>query len=365
MKIKLNELVNSLGKVITTTKDDKNMPILKGTLFSVENNILVLQSTDLINSSIVNMPCEEIKMDQFCIEGRLFYDVLKKLKGEYINIDIVENKLEYEANNFKGDFDLLNASDFPIISIMQGNQIKLKSNDFRKLVKYTTFATKQDESKPVLSCCNIEIVNGIMCITALDGFRVAHLGISVEVISQNENEPININVMASFLTSLEKKLDTNEEIKIVINEKDIAINIGSDIYISKLVKGEYINFKKIIPSKFKTTIAVNRESLLNSIETLFTLKSQGILEIKLALEDGFLEISAQNERGKLKTTLEVGQNGEDIITYFNAAYILDVLKALSCEDIYLQIADLTPGTIILPNDKEEKYIYFVLPVLKN
>ena len=327
------------------------LQILDGILLEAKNNKLKLTGTDLEISIETYVDCE---IEQ---EGGI---VVNKLPSAPIYIKVDEtNNINIKCEN--SEFNILGNSpqeypDLPII--LESNSFELPKDLFKTAIRQTVFATTQDETRPSLTGVLIEIANSKISFVALDGYRLALRKLPI-----NSNIDMKIIIPGRALNELNKILDDNEEdIKIASAPGHVIFNVGDTVVYSRLLEGQFFNYREIIRKDHKTSVVVNKKFFQDSLERASLLaKEEKANLIKLSVMDEEILIKSNSEIGNVNEKIIAKSNGENINIAFNSRYILEGIKIIDAEEIELNFMGSLNPCIIKPVD-EDNYTYLVLPV---
>ncbi|NLF36949.1 MAG: DNA polymerase III subunit beta, partial [Clostridiaceae bacterium] len=142
----------------------------------------------------------------------------------------------------------------------------------------------------------------------------------------------------------------------------VLFEFGNCKFISKLLQGEFFNYKAIIPKDFVTKIEINVEEFREIIERNMLVSDDGrraplILDIK----DNILTANTQGESGNVTETQTIKKDGKDMRIGFNAKYLLDAIKSLDEEKVRISFMGETNACVISPLNTDE-FLYLILPV---
>jgi len=354
----LSKALNTVQKAVTNRT---TIPILKGILLEVmDNNILKISASDLDLSIEKKIPVNAEAKGAIVVSAKLFTEIIKKLPSGDVAIEVVENNVIIKTNHSEFSIVGQDINDFPIMKEFDtDNYLSLNKELFKNMIKQSAFSASIDESRGIIVGVLIEILKDDLNIVALDGFRMA---VRKEKIKSLEEK--NIIIPAKTLYEIYKILvdEDCEEILLNIDDKDITININNTIVVSKLLEGDYINYKEIIPKNYSSRIRVSREELFNSIERASLLAREGKNNlIKVTIKDETLIINSRSEEGKVHEEIEISKEGENLEIGFNSKYILDILRVLEDEEIVLEFTSNVSPCLVKPINSE-KYVYLILPV---
>ncbi len=127
----------------------------------------------------------------------------------------------------------------------------------KSAIRHTVFATTEDETRPILTGVLLEIYSGMASFVALDGYRLALRNIPISM-----EEDIKIVIPNRALIELNKILeDSEEELNISIAPGHVIFNIGETLLFSRLLEGQFLNYRDIIRKDHKTTVLVNKKGI--------------------------------------------------------------------------------------------------------
>jgi hypothetical protein len=105
----------------------------------------------------------------------------------------------------------------------------------------------------------------------------------------------------------------------------------------------------------------NNKELLSCIDRASLLiREADKTPIVLNIGDDNLELKINSNMGSMKEDIDIRKEGKDILIGFNPKFIMDALRVIDDEnvDIYL----FNPKAPCFIKDKEESYIYLILPI---
>lgn len=361
MKIQVNQkiLSNHISIVQKGISSRTTLQILDGILVETVNGKLKLTSTDLEIGIESYLDCNIIEEGSTVINARIFGDIIRKLPDSLINIEVKDNNINIKCE--ASEFNILgnNPNEYPELpSIRDESSFSIPKDLFKSAIRQTVFATTIDETRPILTGVLLEINNGLGSFVALDGYRL-----SLRSIPINSKKDIKIVIPGRVLNELNKILnDDKEEIKISTAPGNVIFNIGDTIVSSRLLEGQFLNYKDIIRDEHKTKTIVNRKSFQDSLERASLLaKEEKANLVKLNILDNEILIKSNSEIGNVNERVESEKEGDNLKIAFNSKYLLDGIKVIDSEKIELLFMGSLNPCIMRPVDDID-YTYLVLPV---
>lgn len=361
MKFKVEQ--RDLSKHITIAQRGistrSTLQILDGILIEAKDNGIKLTATDLEISIETFIEATVEEKGKIVLNSRIFGDIVKKLPDDTISFNVKDNHVNIKCQN--AEFNIIGnpGDDYPDLPIiMEENQFSITKDLFKAAIRQTVFATTQDETRPSLTGVLLEIADGEISFVSLDGYRLA---LRKMVTGADINEKIIIP--GRSMNELNKIIeDKEEEMVVSLSQGQVIFNLGDTIMYSKLLEGQFFNYKDIMRSDHKTKVLVNRRSLQNGLERASLLaKEEKANLVKLSVSNGQLIVKSNSEMGDVYEEINSSQEGEDLNIAFNSRYILEGIKIMDNEEVVLNfVGSLNP--CIINGVDDDSYTYLVLPV---
>lgn len=357
----LSKSLNIVSKAVTSRT---TIPILKGILLNVENDGMLTMSASDLDLTIEN----KIKVDNYeegniVVFSKLFGDIIRKLPNEEVFIEIIDNNVIIKCKNSEFNIVGLSSSEFPKINDVKENEEYLLFDKelMKDMIRKTSFSASIDESKGVITGLLMELEEEKINMVAIDGYRMA-----IARSNMLNKRQDNIIISAKIFNEINKilsEIETEEEnIRLFINEKKVIILIDNLKVVLRLLDGEFIKYRDVLPKESKCNITLNRMDLMNSIERASLLSKEGKNNlIKFDIKENNLVITSKSEEGNVKEEVVIEKTGDDLEIGFNAKYVLDVLKAIEDEEVQMLFNTSISPCLIRPI-KGDEFEYLILPV---
>ncbi len=357
----LAKALNTVSKAVSTRT---TLPILKGILIEAKaDGTLVLTASDLEISIQKKINAEVYQEGSAVVVSKLFGDIIRKLPNEEISIEETEeNNILIKTNSSEFTVMSLPVEEFPKIGEKEENTEALVFNRdiFKDMVRKTSFAASIDESKGILVGILTEINKESVNMVSLDGFRLA---LAKE--SMNSAEESKFIISAKIMNEISKIVsddDSDSDINIYLGEKKAVFNIGNTEVVLRLMEGEFIKYRDIIPSDGAIKVVIGKEILLESIERASLLAKEGKNNlIKMTIKNDLLTVTSRSEEGNVKEQIVMEKTGDDLEIGFNSKFVIDVLKVIDDEEISMIFKTGTSPCVVRPVEGDA-YEYLILPV---
>lgn len=355
------DLSEAVLKVIKGSSNKTTNPILEGIKLTAENDSLVLSATDLELAIVKSIKAEVFLDGETVVPGRFFSEFIKKLSGEQIELNLDDgNRLNIKYTDSVTNVQCLNPLEFPSIkSLTEADHFEMSSKDLKALINKTIFSVAQDDSRPILKGVLLEVENSLIKAVALDGYRLAYC--EKPVVGATGN--FKLIVPARSLSEISKLLEeTQDNIKVFVQKNHLMVDVNSTQIITRLLEGDFINYKAIISNDFTSVVTVNKaqlESGLDRASLLSRIDKNNF--VKFDINDKLMVLSSRSDLGDIKENITIGLNGKDLAISFNTRYFTEALRAIGDEFIKLNFKSTVAPCIITATNSSE-YLYLILPV---
>lgn len=365
MKFVVNgqELGLAVSKVVKAVSTKTTNPILEGIKLSVLGDELTLSATDTeisIEKTIISSTFTE---GETVVPGKTFSEFIKKLEGEdEIEFTLIENELKINYGASEGYIQTLNAEEFPVINKdIKEKFFTIKQKDFKELILKSSFACSTDEARPLLKGCLLEIEGDEISSVALDGFRLAIY--RKKIIEKSENFKIIVN--SRTLNEIVRILEKDDDVVTIIVQKNVLMcEVDGTVLISRLLEGEYIDYKNIIKDDYLSLVKVNKVQLLTAIDRASVLTTDVKKIVKFDIKENYMTVSSSSEVGKMNENVLINLEGKDLTIAFNSKFITDCIKVIDDEFINLYFNTKINPCVIKPYSGND-YLYLILPLRIN
>lgn len=367
MKIEcLQENLNKgLGIVTHITGKNNTLPILNNVLVEVFEDELKLTSTNLEIGIEVKIRCKTMETGKVIVPAQLFHNYISTLPQKNLNIFLEDNKININCDNkFNTKINCLNSDDFPIIpEIETKNKYTLSVKDLKNLITRVVNCISLNSARPEINGVLLKIEGNKMFVVGTDGYRLAEGNILVENEKGIDEQIIVPLQTAQEINKILQISDGNVEI---YSSNTQILFVFSDIrVISRIISGNYPDYKQIIPNNFKTDFVVDKNQFINIIKNVGLFTDNNINDIKVNIKkDKIVLESRNNETGENVVELETVVSGEENNINFNYQYLIDGLNNINSKNIKIQLFDENNPAIIQGEDDGEKniYKYILMPI---
>lgn len=354
------DLSDAVLKVVKACASKTTLPVMECIKLSARNDSVTLTATDGEISIQKKIKAEIYEEGDVCVPGRYFADFIKKLEGVQITIAAEDRKMDLYYADSQSSMQVLSAEEFPRVDVdINENSIVLETDELKRLISSTSFCCATDDSRPILKGCQIVIRGEEICVTALDGFRLA-TAYGKTVSSTGDME---IVCPSRTLNEIEKMLPAGEgTTELKVQRGLILVCVDDTVLTSRLYNGDFIKKENIIPKTFLTTVTVDRNVLKASIErAAVVVRSDKNSLIIFDISAGKVEISSNSEIGNVQEPVKAEVEGKDLKIAMNSKFIAEAVNALEEESIVLSFNNMVQP-FICQNVQNKSVLYLILPV---
>ena len=357
-KVDKDIFLNGIQTVQNVITSKALLPILSNILLETQSGGLRLTATDLDIGISCVIPVDIVETGAITIPAKRLGDIIKELPGDKVDVNIKKNNLvliETDSCQFK--IIGLPREEFPKLPEFHNKEaIKIEKSLLKEMLGLTSFAVSFDETRYILNGILFKIEKNNLILVATDGKRLA---IIEKKLKQEVNKNIYIIVPIKTIQELNRNLDDEGEVSMVLGENQVLFDLGRVVIISRLIEGEFPDYRQVIPPVSENKVVIDREQLLLAVKRAALLSTPDYQAVKLELFKNKIVISkATPDVGESREEVAVEYSGKELVVGFNPAYVIDVLKNLFIEKIELELIDgEKPGVI-----RHDGYVYIVLPM---
>lgn len=361
MKIAVTKeaLLEGLQRIQNVVSNRATLPVLTNALLETTDTGLQLTTTDLEVGIRCTIPAKVQKPGSTTLPARRLAAIVRELPSSEITIEVDgENiaTIRCGASFFK--IYGLPKTEFPEFPIAgEQTAITLKQSELKDGLRKTSYAISSDETRYVLNGILFSLADNKMTLVATDGRRLALFDTDVEFPKSHERDFI---LPTKAVTELQRLLSEEGEVTISTSENFAFFELSGTFLSSKLVEGNYPNYRQVVPGEAKERIALERDAFLNCVRRVSLLSSDKTSSVRLNFTRDNLDITANTpEVGEAKESLTIKYRGKDLSIAFNPEFLMDPFRNLANEEVYLELIDeMSPGVLKI----NTPFLYVIMPM---
>src|SRR6266404_7425765 len=364
LTIAKEQILNGLQAVQNIVSTRTTLPILSNVLLRAEGNWLQLTATDLDVTITCAVEAAVKNPGAITLPAKKFFGIVRELGTLEMDME-VDEKNYCSVRSGSSFFKLrgLGAEEFPPMSNLQEHQsVTIPQEKLRGMLRKTSFAISTDESRYVLNGIFISLKEHKLTMVATDGRRLAMVDEDVDVGEKSQSEFI---VPAKAVNELNRLLTEKGDVEIRYSGNQAAFTLKDEkgmniVIVTKLIEGNYPNYRQVIPGEAKERVALAREEFLHALKRAELMTSEKQNSVKLSFSKNNLSITANSpDVGEARETMAINYKGKDMAIAFNPGYVIEPLNALANDEVYLELIDeLSPGVLKINGP----FLYVVMPM---
>jgi DNA polymerase-3 subunit beta len=353
------KLLEGLQQVQNVVSTRTTLPILSNVLLQASDGEVHLTTTDLDVGVRGSFEAEVEKEGATTLPARRLFNIVRELPSSEIQID-VDGKNAASIRSGQSFFKILGLPEEefpPLPKFEDAKVVTIRQKDLRDGLRKTSYAISTDETRYVLNGLLFSLKENKLTLVATDGRRLAMVDIELEIPRSQEADII---VPTKAVTELQRLLTGDGDVKVSVSSGQIAFDLNKTLLVSKLIEGNYPNYKQVIPGEAKERVTLERETFLNSVKRVSLLASEKSNSIKLSFAKNNIDITANTpEVGEAKESLPVQYKGRDFSIAFNPEFLMAPLRNLTEDEVFLDLIDeMSPGVLKI----QTPFLYVLMPM---
>src|SRR5947209_6018319 len=364
LTISKEQIINGLQSVQNVVSTRTTLPILSNVLMRAEADRLELTATDLDVTIACAVEAKVKKPGASTVPVKKLFGIVRELSNTEIDLEVNEKhtcSIQSGPSFYK--INGLSADEFPPLpKFKEEKKVVLPQETVRSMMKKTSFAISTDESRYVLNGIFMSLKDHKLTLVATDGRRLALVDEEADVSEKSQGEFI---LPAKAVNELNRLLQDKGELEIRYAENQASFTLKNEkghsiLLVTKLIEGNYPNYRQVIPAETKERVPLVREEFLHALRRAEIMTSEKSNSVKLNFGKNRLEITANSpEVGEAKESLAINYKGPEMAIAFNPKYMIDPLNALTNDEVFLELIDeLSPGVLKINGP----FLYVVMPM---
>ena len=361
MKISVTKdaLMSGLQLVHGVVGSRTTLPILSNVLLKAEQGKVWMTTTDLEVSIRCGIEADVKQAGATTVPARRLLSIIRELPSAEIEID-VDEKNAASITCGSSFFKILGLSEEefpPLPEFSGGNSYSMDRAVLKDMLQKTSYAASMDEMRYILNGNLLSFKGDKLIVVATDGRRLALAEQEVEFPKEAEGDVV---VPTKAVNEILHSVQGEGPMRIHVLKNQVAFEFGDILVVSKLIEGQYPNFRQVIPAQCERRIAVEREMLLTAVRRVAILTSDKSNAIKLTFAKNKLTVAVFSpDVGEAHETIPVKYTEKEISVAFNPEFLMDPLRNLTADEVALEVTDeLSPGVIKC----DVAFLYVIMPM---
>jgi DNA polymerase-3 subunit beta len=355
----LNRALSAVGRVASTKTQ---LPILSNILLRTDSNRLLVAATNLEIASTQYIGAKITKPGAITIPARLMSEFISSLPKESIELKVVNENLHIKCGNYTSIINGYIADDFPELPTINESssiQYSIKIEDFKHSVSQTIINTSNDSTRPVLTGVYWNSFEGQLYLAATDGYRLSERRLV------KTKSDVSAIIPTQTLTEVLRNItDESDEIDILFDETQVRFRINDAEIISRLIDGNFPNYRQLVPSSSETSVIINKNDFIRitKIAGLFARESGGSVTLTADKEKNTLSVqSIASQFGENKSDAIAKVNSDGHIT-LNSRYLSEALSVIDGDEVEFSFSGKIAPCVIKSTKPDTNYYHIIMPL---
>ena len=297
------------------------------------------------------------------LPAKLFGDIIRRLPEGPVTVVVDDNyKVSIRAGYASFTISAESADDYPELpDVGTGRSIRIPQTALKELISGTIFSVSENQGRPIHTGVKFEVENDTISAIAVDGFRLARRTYHSE---DATGRNLSFVVPAQGLKEAEKILqDTDEDAAFTLGTKHILFQIGNATLICRLLEGEFLDWRRVVPTNCPVKLVANVAELASSIERVGLIVSEKYKSpVRCVFSDQVLLLKTNTTIGAAEDRCSIAGDGKELEIGFNVRYLCDALRAVPSEEVVLELTNGLSPIVMTPVEDKHDFSYMVLPV---
>jgi DNA polymerase-3 subunit beta len=343
--------------------------LLGGILLEAEGEALKLSATDMEISIQTSSPAEIEGEGRVVIPARIFNDIVRSLPGGQFTLEheASEGTVRLAAGENEYRIRTYAADDYPQLPVFpEEGTFRMPGESLVETVEKVSRSYSRDETRPVLTGILISFEDSRVRMVTTDSYRLSIKETELATTPfEGSREAI---IPARAMQEVSRIFSGSEEsdVEVALSENQALFRIGDVVFGTRLIDGNFPEYRRLLPSAFEREISVSREALMGTLRrvNLFAARQTPPVPVSLSFSEGSVEVIVRNgEVGDAHERLPASSEDEFLIS-FNPSYLLDGVSAIDSENVVFKLNEaLKPGLIVPDaNGEEPDFLYLIMPM---
>jgi len=358
-----NVILEAVGNVIRVIPAKASTPVLEGILIEIKDNVLCMTGSDTEMSVQTTISVESDESKTFIVNAKTFNEMLGKLENGTVEFEIDEKGiLHMVCGVIQYDLPTREAELYPTVPFVEKSKtLKFRKKMLHSMLKQTLFSVAQIETRPILKGVLFDICGNELYIVTTDTFR---LSLRNEEFENTFGEDFSFVVPGKAINELVRIMNTDdEEVRLGLASTHAVFEFENTVITTRLLSGEFLKYKTIIPKTFKTEVVLKTEELKRTFERASVLINEKMrTPVRVNFEfDTVMTCCKTPEGSNFYDEIKAVIQGENIEIGLNNKQITDVLSVIETEEITMSLNSPVSSVCIKPVGKENA-LYIVSPM---
>ena len=361
-----NMLVTGLNIAGRTVAQKSSLSVIEGILCKAGQN-LSLTGYNMETAITYEIESDVSDVGECILPAKLFGDIIRRLPEGPVTVVVDDHyKVSIRAGFASFTISAESAEDYPELpDVGDGRAVHIPQSELKNLISGTIFAVSENQGRPIHTGVKFEVTDTAITAVAVDGFRLARRTYHPE---EGTGREMNFVVPAAGLKELEKILtDCDDAVTFTLGTKHILFQVGSATLVCRLLEGEFLDWRRVVPTNCPVKLLANVGDLASSVDRVGLIVSEKYKSpVRCVFGNQELLMRTSTTIGAAEDRCSLAGDGQELEIGFNVRYLADALRVIPSEEVILELTNGLSPIVLTPVDEKEDFAYMVLPVrIKN
>jgi DNA polymerase III subunit beta len=334
------------------------LPVLSGVRLDLDGDQLTVTGTDLELTIQVVLTVAGESSGSCVVPARLAGDIVRSLPAGAVGFDATTEEARISAGRSAFGVRTMAVDDFPRLAAPADNAVQLPAAALAEAVKQVVRAASKDESRPLLTGVLLAAEAGGLRLVATDSYRLAVRDLPDAAVLGADQKVL---VPSRALHEFARVVGGSDQVTLRLGERDATFEAGGVRLTTRLIEGEFPNYRQLIPNTHPNRLTVNREALLAAIKRV-KLLARDATPIRMSFTTDRLDLAATTQDvGQATESMDASFDGSDMTVAFNPDYLSDGIDAVGGDDVVLETLDALKPAVVKGSDGSA-FLYLLMPV---
>jgi len=359
-------LVQGLNIAGRAVAQKSSLSVIEGILCKAGSG-LTLTGYNMETAITYGIEADVADPGQCILPAKLFGDIIRRLPEGPVTVVVDDAfKVSIRAGYASFTISAESADDYPELpDVNEGKPIRIPQNKLKELIGGTLFAVSENQGRPIHTGVKFEVTDTSITAVAVDGFRLARRTFHPE---EGTGRQLNFVVPAAGLKEVEKILtDAEDNASFTLGTKHILFQLGSATLVCRLLEGEFLDWRRVVPSNCPIKMVAHVSDLASSVDRVGLIVSEKYKSpVRCVFSHNEVLMRTSTTIGAAEDKCSLAGDGKELEIGFNVRYLADALRAVPSEEVTLELTNGLSPIVLTPVDDKHDFSYMVLPVrIKN
>lgn len=338
-------------------------PALSGVRCELAGDHLHLAASDLDVTVQVHVVVAGQEPGVCVVPARLTTDIVKAMEPGAVSVAAEVGEAVITAGRSQFGVRLFPAEEFLPLPALTGEPVVVAAAELRTALEQVVRAASRDEARPILTGVLLESEGGGLRLVATDSYRLALRDLPGTTLL---GEGQHVLVPGRALGELARLLVGADTVALRLGDDEASFEVGHTRLTTRLLDGDFPNYRALIPSNYPNRLFVSREALLDAVRRV-KLLARDSAPIRLTLRpDGVELMAVTQDVGQANEDVDAKYEGTAMMIAFNPEFLIEGVEAMRADEVVLETLDSLKPATLRPTPSSDQagtdFLYLLMPV---